>query len=815
MARMKPDVLLGEIAQAWRNLIRKPGFLLLASGTLALGIATTAAVFCLLDQALLRPLPFPQPERLVTAGMQLDGDANIGAPALYQRLQGAQGVASLGIVSVQPRSANLSGEGVAVVGSLLSADRGFLDTLGLPMAAGRNFNAQEDRVDGVPAVILSHAFWMARYGGNPAVVGQTLRVEGKPMNVVGVLPEAFAWPQRFDLLAPMQLPADSSNAGTNEHIVARLHDGIAPAAFADQADARIRAALPALRAQLGEDGYRYLQQQSYGAQPLLNLYTGASGSTLWLFFGAALCVLLIAAINLTNLMVLRSIARSHDMAVRAAMGAPGLRLAMPALAEGALVGLLGSVLGIALAWAGLRLLGGLVPPEWLRGADVHFTAMGAVFALVAGAAVALLAAALSVWRGRYAQLGRELVGGGRTGWSRGASRLGRVLVVAQTTVAVVLLVGAALFARSVLELASVPMGFQSRAVTTFSLSPVRERYTDLRAVEDLSRRLIERLQQLPGVERVAVSTNLPTGSQLNLPATLADGQTVSPQYRPVSAGFTEVFGIPVVSGRGLTEQDSAGAEPVCVVSAAFARQYLGKQPIGTVVRSLSDSDGGLVAMRVVGVVGDVRQFGPDQPAPPVIYLPLAQMPPEIWTLVRDFASLRFALRVRGEPGAYEAGIRAAVGDLESTQPIAEVLPMDAVVAATTSTQKLNLLLVGVFAGMALLLACVGLYAVMAVAVAARQHEFGIRAALGAPPRRLLQLVLKEATLQVAIGLLIGVLIAMSMSQLVQRFLFGVSAADPLAIGAVLLALLLAGLAASLAPALRAARVHPMRVLHTD
>ncbi|NUO78054.1 MAG: FtsX-like permease family protein [Lysobacter sp.] len=811
----KPDVLLAEVAQAWRNLICKPAFLLLAAGTLALGIATTAAVFSLLDQALLRPLPFAQADRLVTAGMKQDGDSNIGAPALYQRLQGAQGVAALGLVSAQPRSANLSGEGVAVVGTLLSADRGFLDTLALPMAVGRNFNAQEDRVDGVPAVILSHAFWMTRYGGNPAIAGQTLRVEGKPMTVVGVLPERFAWPQRFDLLAPMQLAADSSNTGTNEYIVARLNDGVAVSAFADQVDARIRAALPALRAQIGEDGFRYLQQQSYDARPLIGLYTGASGSTLWLFFGAALCVLLIAAINLTNLMVLRSIARSHDMAVRAAMGAPGLRLALPALAEGALVGLLGSAIGMLLAWLGLRLLGGLVPPEWLRGADVGFSAMGAAFALVAGAAVALLAAGLSVWRGRYAQLGRELVGGGRTGWSRGASRLGRVLVIAQTTVAVVLLIGAALFARSVLALASVPMGFQSASVATFSLSPVRESHPDLRAVEDLSRRLSERLQQLPGVERVAVSTNLPTGSQLNLPATLADGQTVSPQYRPVSPGFDQVFGIPVVSGRGLTAQDSAGAEPVCVVSAAFARQYLGAQPIGAVVRSLADADGALLAMRVVGVVGDVRQFGPDQPAPPVIYVPLAQMPPAIWTLLRDFAPLRFALRVRGEPGAFEAGIRAAVAEVESTQPIAEVLPMAAVVAATTSAQKLNLLLVGVFAAMALLLACVGLYAVMAVAVAARQHEFGIRAALGAPPRRLLRLVLKEAALQVAIGSLIGVAIAVSMSQVLQRFLFGVGAADPLAIGAVLLALSLAGLAASLPPALRAARVHPMRVLHAE
>lgn len=812
---MKLDILLAEIGQAWRSLIRRPSYLALAGTTLALGIATTSVTFSLLDQAILQPLAFPQSDQLVTLGLELGDGNNIGAPAFYQHLQDNSVFSSMGIVSAYVRNANISNEDAAVVASSLSADSGYLRTLGIRMSAGRNFNTEEDMPNGPSAVILSHAFWMSRFGGNANVTRQMIRLEGKSVPIVGVLPEDFAWPVRFDLLVPMQLRPGNTSIATNEHIVARLPSDSDITAINGQINTRMHALITDLRSTMNEEHYDYLSRQTYAADPLINIYTGISGLAPWLFFGAALCVLLIAAINLTNLMIVRAITRSHGMAVRAALGAPTLRLALPSLAEGLLVGIVGSLIGIFLAWSGLRLLGGLVPPEWLRGRDVQFTGMTWVFAFAVSAGVALLAASLSVWRGQYDKAVQELVVGGRTGWSRGASVLGRVLVIAQTAIAVVLLVGAALFTRSVFELASIPMGFDSQSVMTFSLSPIRDIYSDVRSVEQQGQRIIDRLRQIPGIQAVSASTNLPTGSQFNLTFTLPDDRATSVQYRQVTADFLRVFNIPVVAGRELRAEDIAGSEPVCAVSVSFAESYLDKEPLGKILKIAVGPKQGHLAMRVVGVVGDVRQYGPDQPPPPIVYLPFAQVPDNIWSVVRGFMPLNYAVSVRGEPGSFEAQIRAAIREVEPMQPIANVQPMQAVVASTTSSQKLNLLVVGVFAGLALLLACVGLYAVMSVAVMARQHEFGVRAALGAPPRRLLQLVLKESLAQIVIGLLIGLLIALAMSRLIQRFLFGVSPADPVAIAAVLVVLLLAGIAASLPPALRASRVHPMRALGTE
>lgn len=808
-------VLLGEVRQSWRGLLRRPGYLVLAVLTLALGVATITAVFSLLHQALLKPLPYPFPDRLVTLGIEVEKDQNIAAPRYYAPLKRMQSVESAGMLLGWTTNTNIAFGDQAEVALALRADRGFIQTLGLPMAAGRNFDEEENRPNGPVAVILSHDFWRTRFGADPAAVGRSLQVEGRAVQIVGVLPKAFQWPDRFDLLMTLQPDLADTDLSTNQLIIARLKPQASVVGAAAEANAVLTAMLAA-DAGVSERKREYLRRNPPTALPLSkSVFARRTGDTLWLFLGAGACVLLIAAINLASLMLLRALARSHDSAVRAALGAPLARLSLPALAEGALVGVLGSVLGLVLAWIGLRLLGGLVPPEWLRGEAVSLTGASLAFAFAAGVATALLAAVLGVMRGRGRDWARELVGGGRTGSSRQAGRLGRALVVAQVAVAVVLLVGAALFTRSLQKLESVPMGFESHAVTTFALSPVKERYVEANDAIDQTRRILERLQRLPGVERAGASTNLPTASQLNYSMLLPDKRTINGQYRLSSPGFLEAFGIPLLTGRGFDERDVAGSEPVCLVSALFARDYLGGEPLGKIV-TLPMDDGPNVSMRVVGVVGDVRQFGPGEPAPPILYAPLAQIPPPIWALLREFGPLSYAVSLRaGALGADERGLRAAIQEVAPQQPISNLQSMEAIVASTTSQQRLNLLLVGLFAGLALLLASVGLYAVMAVAVAARRHEFGVRAALGASQTRLLRQVLREAGWQIGLGLAIGLAIAMAMSRLLQSFLFGVSVADPLAIVAVLLALTIAGLLASLLPALRAARVQPMQALRVE
>ncbi|QNH22278.1 MacB-like periplasmic core domain protein [Xanthomonas sp. GW] len=812
---MSAAMYLAEARQSWRALARKPGYLLLAVLTLALGVATTTAVFALLDQALLKPLPFPQPQRLVTLGLP-SGGHNVAAPGYYPVLRRMPSMQAVGIVRGFPVPTNIARGDASEVIAAISADEGFLRTLGMPMAAGRNFTAEESRPGGPQAVILAHRFWQRYFGGDPAAVGRTLQVEGKPVQIVGVLPADFPWAEPFDLIRNMQPDLAATNLSTNEIVVARLRPGVGVAAASAQTAVVIKGLLRN-SPYMDESWWRSLQREPPNALLLQDsLYTSYSGNTLWLFFAAAACVLLIAAINLTSLMLLRALGRSHDSAVRAALGAPWLRLSLPALAEGVLIGALGSLAGLALAWLGLRLLGGWVPLLWMRGEAAHLTGASALFALLAGGATAVVAAALGIVRGRRRNLVTELADGGRGGWSLQAGRLGRTLVIAQVAIAVMLLIGAALFTRTLQKLAEVPMGFESRSAVVFTLAPVKERYATVHDAVEQTRRIVARLQQVPGIERVGVSTNPPATTQLSWSVEVDGMPSVNSQYRLATPQFLQVFRIPLLAGRGIAEGDVAGAEKICVVSATFAERYLHGHALGKIVTVPDDGGNNRLPMRVVGVVGDVRHAGPAQPPEPMVYQPLAQMSEPMWQIMRSFGALTYAVRLHaGALGADERALRAAIDEVAPQQPIADLQPMQALVASTTGEQKLNLLLVGLFAALALLLAAVGLYAVMAVAVAARQHEFGVRAALGAPPARLRRQVLREAGLQIGIGLLLGLGVAMALSRLLQRFLFEVRVADPLAIGAVLLVLAAAGLLAALAPAQRAARVPPMQALRAE
>ncbi len=812
---MSAAVYWAEARQSWRALARKPGYLLLAVLTLALGVATTTAVFALLDQALLKPLPFPQSQQLVTLGKPIDGGHNVAAPGYYPPLRRLSSLQAAGMLRGAV-AANIARGDASEVVQAITADEGFLRTLGMPMAAGRNFNAEESRPGGPQAVILSHRFWQRYFGGDPAAVGRTLQVEGRAVPIVGVLPAEFPWAEPFDLIRNMQPDMAATNLSTNEIIVARLKPGVGIGTVSAQTAVVIKGLLRN-SPYMTDAWWRDLQREPPNALPLKdNLYTSYSGNTLWLFFAAAACVLLIAAINLTNLMLLRALGRRYDGAVRAALGATWARLSLPALAEGLLIGALGSLAGLALAWLGLRLLGGWVPLLWMRGEAAHLTGASALFALLAGGATAVLAAALGILGGRRRNLVTELAGGGRGGWSLQAGRLGRALVIAQVAIAVVLLIGAALFTRTLQKLSDVPMGFESRSAVIFTLSPVKERYASVQDAVEQTRRILARLQQVPGIASVGASSNPPATTRLSWSVSVADMSSLDTQYRLVTPGFLDVFRIPLLAGRGIGAGDVAGAEKVCVVNAAFATRYLHGDALGEVVTLDDDGGNNRVPMRVIGVVGDVRQDGPGVAAAAMVYQPLAQMSEPMWQILRSFGPLTYGVRLHaGALGADERALRAAIDEVAPQQPIADLQPMQALVATTTSEQKLNLLLVGLFAALALLLAAVGLYAVMAVAVAARQHEFGVRAALGAPPARLRRQVLREAGLQIGVGLLLGLGVAMALSRLLQRFLFEVRVADPLAIGAVLLVLAAAGLLAALAPAQRAARVPPMQALRAE
>ncbi|OOG57729.1 permease [Rhodanobacter sp. B05] len=812
---------LTEIWRAWRASFRRPGFLLLATGVLALGIGASVAVFALINATLLQRLPFPQASRLVVLGKVFNGEVGPISPHEYQFLKGLTGVTALGLE--RPGSvANIAGAGAPQQVPVTYIDRGLLAALGLQPALGRNFSAAEDRPNGPTAVMLSHGLWQRGYGSDRGIIGRSIQVEGTPTTIVGVLPQAFdTVSDAGGIVLPMALPPASHDYNHSGHMaIARLGANVDMQSVGAQVDARERAMYRDMA--MGGNW----KQPWFGAATLNTTLHRGERSLLMLFVASALLVLLIALLNLTNLMLLRTLSRNHDTAVRSALGAPLLRLLLPAVAEGLLVGLSGAVLGMALALSGLALLQRFIPEQWLHGDQISIGAPAWILAFAVGLLGALLAAVLGLWRSGSAVRVDELREGGRSGMGTRSGRLGRVLVVTQVALAVTLLCSAGVIAHGLYSASQTRLGFASNDVLTFELAPVKAHYPDLASVSTLSQRLVQRLHVIPGITDAAVTTNLPAGDglydQFNNGVKTPDGKEFSVQFHGVGSGFFELFSIALRQGRVFSRDDSHGSEPVAVVSQDLADAYYDGHAVGKTLL-VEVSNGPDVPVHIVGVVDDTYQRGPLQPKQPMLYMPLAQMPQKTLDILLGMEPLRFALRGQGNPADWRAGVQQAIAEVAPGQPIARLKSMHAIVRQTTADARLSMLLIGLFASLSLLLAVAGMYAVMAVAIAAREREFGVRTALGASPSRLTRMVLRGGMIQIAIGLVIGVGVTLGASRLLANMSMAVSMSlvgrigtfDPLAVTGVCVVLALAGLLACLIPAMRAGRVHPMRALRGE
>lgn len=810
-------ILADEALQSCRALLRRPRYLLLASITLALGVAATTAVFSLLYQSLLRPLPFAEPERLVTIGAELEEGQQIASPAIYRATREVSGLAASGIASAYTRTFTVAVHDIPVVASVMSVDRGFLEALGVRMAMGRNFLPEEDRADGPRVAILHSAFWRREFGGSADALNRIFTIEGREYRAVGVLPDDYLWPDTFDLMVPMRLAPDATDLDGNQIAIARLKPGIGIDAVSTESQQLTLRLVESLKAEMPPEAYDFLMATRYGARPLDRLYRGDTGRTIWMFFAAACCVLLIALVNLTNLVLLRGITRGHDRAVRQALGASPMRLALPAFTETALIGLLGGGFGVLLAQLGLGTLRSAVPPHWMNGVALSLSPMVIAMGVTCGLASAWAAAMIGQFRarGEHKLLG-ELLGGSRSGLSRHAGWLGRSLVVAQVALATVLLCVAGLFMRDLYSKSSIPMGFSSEGIATFKLSPLRSEYPDISAVTRQTDDILTRLRETPGVGKATASSNLPTGSQLNLPVTLSDGKLIQPQFRTVQPDYFGIFDIPLLAGRALTDKDDSGSEPVCVVSRSFADTHFGGDALGKTLRiGRPGPENSLPDMRIVGVVGDVRHVGPVEAGVPTLYVPLRQLPSALWPTIREYSALYYAVEIAGKASSLDSVLRKAVVDVSPTQPISEIRSMRAILDETMAQSRLQSMLVGLFAALALGLAAIGLYALLSMTVAARNHEYGVRMALGARPSDLLRLVLKDSAIQIGVGLVLGLGIALALSRQIAGFITGISPGDPATLAAVTALLLGAGLSASLAPALRSMRTDPMQALRVE
>jgi predicted permease len=795
--------LLTHLRWALRSLRRTPGFTAMAVLILALGLGANAAMFGLVDRALLRPLPYPHPERLVVAwgsALARGGADTPVAPAEFLDWQ-REASSVDGLAALASTALNLTGglEPVRAQGLRVSAS--FFRVAGVQPALGRAFTNEEDRAGGPRAVVLAHAFWARQFASDPALVGKTIALDGLDTLVVGVMPRGFRFTfptDRLDLLVPMAF-SDKEAASRGFRflsVVGRLRPGTRREAAQTEFQAiaaRLAQAYPA------SNGRRSARITSLARE-----LAGPSRPTLLLLQGAVGLLLLVAIANLANLMVARNAARRGELAIRTALGASPAQLLIQRLTESALLGLLGGGLGLALArglQAGLVRI--LALPAWVAGPgpDLRQEAFTLVLSLIVALALGLTPALKAQRSMPWAFLQDVPTG------SQVHHRLRGLLVALEVALTTALLIGAGLMLRTVQHLQTVAPGFQAGPVLMAALVLPEAKYPAPGDRVALLGRLQERVAAIPGVSGAATSDTPPLGGSTWTTSYTVEGQE-DPEGRLASAHHVSptyfgTLGIPLVQGRSL----APGAADEVVVSQNFARrQFPEGQALG---RRLSlDGAPGHPWQRVVGVAADVRQEGLATDPGPELYFPVSYL----YANSRASASFSLLLRCGPPPGTLAPALKAALREVDPELPLGGLRPMAALLEQSRQEARGRSALLGAFAALALFLAGVGLYAVVNVLTGLRLREFGLRMALGATVRDILLLVVGQGLRMALVGIAAGLLGALALGRLLQAALLGVRFWDPLTLGAVLLLLALVSLAACFLPALRAARVEPASAL---
>jgi putative ABC transport system permease protein len=784
--------------------MQRPGFTLVAVLTLALGIGANAAMFSVINTVLLKTLPYKESDRLVAVWGRLKqvDQVELSPSELMDYRERSHSFTEL--AASERANLNLTGtgeplrlEGQAVTANLFSV-------LGVAPHLGRAFTTEEDRT-GARVAVLSYGLWQSQFGGKSDLIGKTILLDGKSYEVVGVMPAGFEYPPPMtgykpaELWVPRALEIETQRDAHNLFVIGQLAanvtfaearaemDGVARQRQQEDSRREGRLNLVPLQAQVGRQ-----------VRPSLLMLAGAVGF-----------VLLIACANVANLLLASASARQKEIAVRLALGATRLRLVRQLLTESLLLALLGGGAGLLLAvWGGaaLRALGANQIPRADQ-VSVDGTVLGFTLLLaVVTAAIFGLAPAL---QGSRLDLNRTLKEGGRSGSGNAGQRLRSALVVAEVALSLVLLVGAGLLVKSFWRLLDVDPGFNPHNLLTVELSLTSERYADESRRAAFYQQLLEQLSTLPGVQAAAVVNHPPFSGRRGInvfkiegrPAPQSMADTPLADFRVISPNYFRLMSIPLVQGRAFADADSARAPRATIINQAFAERYLpGEDPVG---RRLAVDDEWLT---VVGVVGDIRQSGLDQEAAPHVYVPYLQMSQR-----RSGVLLRTSV----EPLSLVAAVRAQVNAIDADQPIYNVHAMDELIAGSLAARRLNLWLLAVFAGTALVLAAVGIYGVIAYSVTQRAREIGIRMALGAQPADVLRLVVRQGMMPVVMGLAAGTAGALLLTRVMATLLFGVSASDPLTFAAVAALLTLVALLACAVPAWRAIKIDPSSALRCE
>jgi predicted permease len=818
------EILINDLKQAVRMLRQSPGFTATALAVLALGIGANTAIFSVINTVLLKPLPFPQADRVVllmnTSPQGSGPSASVPKYNIWRRQ--VQVLEDIAAYDTAGPGLNLAGGDRPEQVKGIHVSHEFFRLFGGSPVMGRTFSAAEDLPRGGNVAVLSGGLWQRRFGSDPNILGKSISLGGEAHTIIGVLEPQFAFDPQPDIYLPFQADPNSTNQGHYFRVAARLKPGVP-----------LSAARASLNLAAGE--FRRMfpgaldSRSSFGADPMQEVMVRGARPALYVLLGAVACVLLIACANVANLLLARAGRRSREMAIRCAIGAGRGRIIRQLLTESVLLSLTGGVLGLALGAVGVRALLAVNPGSLPRigpdGAGVTLDASVLGFTLLLSLLTGILFGLFPAIQTSRADLNATLKeSSSRSGTGLRQNKARSTLVVTEMALAIVLLAGAGLLIRTFGALQGVIPGFDPHNVLTMETSLTGTRYDRTAAIAEMARQVLDRVHSLPGVDSAAASSYLPLDSGLGLgfiiegrPLPNGQGGHGGAAWNYVTWRFFDVFKIPIVRGRGFTERDGLGSPPVVVINEAMARRFWkNENPIGQrlVIGSGMGPDFVQAPREIIGIVGDTRDAGLNNDPQPATFVPLAQVRDSYMVLNNRFMPLRWLVRTKVAPFSLSPPLERAFQDAAGL-PLARVRTMDQIVSGSTARNRFNALLLGIFAFFAILLASIGLYGLMAYAVEQRTLEFGIRLALGADFPLLRNMIVGQAMLLAGVGIGIGLGAAYGLTRLMRTMLYQVKPADPVIFVSV--ACLLAGVAflASYLPARRVVSVDPLVALRYE
>lgn len=795
-----------DLRFGFRALSARPGFTVIAVLALGLGIGATTLIFSVVNSVLLRPLSFPNPERIVRIGENHQRDglniANVSYANYNDLVEQTQTLEQVAATRFWLANLSENGEPEQVTATMVSAS--FFPALGVTPMLGRAFTAAEDQPGNNKFVVISYGLWQKRYGGDQTLAGKTIKVNGENVTMLGVMPPGFEYPNQTKMWGTL-VAKGSLRENRRSHllqVIGRLKPGVTTA----QAQAELSNIAQAI------------EQKHSGIDPNLTFNSDSLQSrlvapirpALLVFFAAVALLLLIACANVANLQLARATAREKEMAIRSALGAGHWRLARQLLTENTLLAGIGGSIGLLLAWWGVKLVASLDPANFPRINEVMIDWRVMAFTAFVSALTGVMFGLAPIFQLPKSALYEALKEGGRGSAGSTRNRLRQALVVTEIALALILLVGAGLLINSFVRLMQVNRGFDATNVLTVNINLPRAKYSEDARTIDFVRQTLERVKSIPGVRSAGVTSTLPFDGG---PATSFEivGRSAENSREPIAdirtvdADYFRTLAIPLRQGRNFSERDSAAAPRVMLVNEELARRYWpNENPVGQ--RITMKDWGDPLAGEIIGVVGDIKADGLDGEMRPMIYWPYPQFPNTFNNLV---------IRTDGNPLDVTAAVKAEVWAVDAEQPLARIQTLENLIADSVAPRRFNMLLLAGFAALALILAAIGIYGVISYTVSQRKHEIGVRMALGAGAGDVLKLILRQGMSLALLGTGIGGVVAFSLTRLMTTLLFGVSAYDPLTFSSIAALLLIVALLACWVPARRATKVDPLTALRHE